>query len=48
LGLGLPLSKQIVELHGGSVTPQPRSDGKPGAAFVVRLPMGTPAQPAAG
>jgi signal transduction histidine kinase len=48
LGLGLPLSKQIVELHGGIVTPQPRSDGKPGAAFVVRLPMGTPAPEAAG
>lgn len=37
LGLGLALVKNIVELHGGSVTAYSAGDGK-GSEFVVRLP----------
>jgi two-component system CheB/CheR fusion protein len=37
LGIGLALVKQLVELHGGSVTA--RSDGVHGSEFVVELPI---------
>jgi PAS domain S-box-containing protein len=42
LGLGLPLVRDLVRLHGGTV--QARSDGRDkGSVFTVRLPMqGTP------
>jgi signal transduction histidine kinase len=44
LGLGLPIVRSIVELHGGSVTAA--SDGpRKGATFTVRLPT-APAPPA--
>ena len=44
LGLGLPLVRELVELHGGTV--QARSDGRnKGSVFTVRLPMRQPAQP---
>jgi signal transduction histidine kinase len=43
LGLGLAISKQVVELHGGTIEVDGRPDGKPGAVFRVRLP-GEPAQ----
>jgi signal transduction histidine kinase len=39
LGIGLPLSRKLVELHGGTI--QAKSDGpERGAEFVVRLPLG--------
>jgi signal transduction histidine kinase len=39
-GLGLWVSKEIVERHGGSirVTPQNGRDGLGGASFVIELP----------
>jgi two-component system sensor histidine kinase ChvG len=41
-GLGLSISKQIVEAHGGTIRAEniPGSDGTPdGARFIVRLPF---------
>jgi signal transduction histidine kinase len=38
LGLGLSIVKQIVELHGGSVSAQSPGAGK-GTTFIVRLPL---------
>ena len=38
LGLGLAITKQLVELQGGSITAQSAGQGK-GAAFTVRLPL---------
>lgn len=44
LGLGLPLVRELVELHGGTV--QARSDGRnKGSVFTVRLPMHQATQP---
>lgn len=37
-GLGLAVSREIVEKYGGSVTATDRTDG-PGAVFTVRLPL---------
>ena len=42
LGLGLYITRQIVEAHGGSVSAQNLQGG--GACFVVRLPMGPSAE----
>ncbi len=38
LGLGLTISKTMVEMHGGSITVQSEGHGK-GSIFTVRLPM---------
>jgi PAS domain S-box-containing protein len=38
LGLGLAISKQLVELHGGSIHAESRGEGQ-GATFIVRLPL---------
>lgn len=38
LGIGLPIAKHIVELHGGSIEAKSGGTGQ-GAAFVLRLPI---------
>ncbi|MDB5216631.1 MAG: two-component hybrid sensor and regulator [Myxococcaceae bacterium] len=38
LGLGLSIVKQLVELHGGSVTAESQGEGR-GATFMVTLPL---------
>ncbi len=36
IGLGLPLAKQVVEMHGGDITAERRPEG--GSTFTLRLP----------
>ena len=43
MGLGLFVSRQIVELHGGHITAEFPEDG--GTRFVVRLPLLAPSIP---
>jgi two-component system CheB/CheR fusion protein len=43
LGLGLSLSRRLVELHGGTLTAASEGPGK-GSEFIVCLPAGKPAQ----
>jgi len=38
LGLGLALARQLVELHGGTITAQSEGPGR-GSEFIVRLPI---------
>jgi len=47
LGLGLTLVKQLVELHGGSVTAESPGAGQ-GATFTVKLPVSVALVPAGG
>ena len=42
MGLGLYVTRQIVEAHGGEVSSANAPDG--GAVFTVRLPLGTGAR----
>ena len=39
-GIGLNLSRNIVQMHGGQIKAQNRSDGRQGACFVVTIPIG--------
>ena len=39
-GIGLNLSRNIVQMHGGQIKAQHRSDGQQGACFTVSLPQG--------
>ena len=39
-GLGLALVAEHVGLHGGTIWVTDRTDGEPGARFVVQLPVG--------
>ena len=39
-GVGLHLSRQLVELHHGIIYAEKRNDNSRGIAFVIRLPMG--------
>ena len=43
LGLGLSIAKQLVELHGGTITASSPGDGQ-GSTFVVTVPALVPAQ----
>lgn len=47
LGLGLAIVRQLVELHGGSVSAESEGEGR-GASFKVELEVGVPADPADG
>ena len=39
-GIGLNLSRSIVQMHGGQIRAQNRSDGQQGSCFVVSIPLG--------
>src|SRR5690606_37548539 len=39
-GIGLTLSRQIIENHGGELTLENRTDGLPGARAAIRIPLG--------
>jgi signal transduction histidine kinase len=44
-GLGLSLVAEHINLHGGRVWVEDRLDGRPGARFVVELPVALPREP---
>ena len=39
-GIGLNLSRSIVELHGGKIKAHHRTDGQSGTSFTVAIPLG--------
>ena len=39
-GIGLNLSRSIVQMHGGQIKAQNRPDGQQGSCFVVTIPLG--------
>ena len=45
LGLGLAITRQLIELHGGAIDVQSR-DPEPGTVFTIRLPLPVVRQPA--
>jgi PAS domain S-box-containing protein len=45
LGVGLPLARQLVELHGGKIRAQSAGPGK-GSSFEIRLPLPAPGEDA--
>ncbi|MEQ8232460.1 MAG: chemotaxis protein CheB [Gammaproteobacteria bacterium] len=47
LGIGLPLVKELVELHGGTIEARSAGSGL-GSTFSVRLPRGNPTTPTPG
>jgi nitrogen-specific signal transduction histidine kinase/CheY-like chemotaxis protein len=46
LGLGLAIAKQLVEMHGGTISAESAGEGK-GATFIVKLPLTPAHKPAA-
>ena len=44
-GLGLPVTKRLVELHGGSIQVASGGEGR-GSTFTVRLPLANPVESA--
>ncbi len=44
-GLGLAIARTIIEGHGGAIGVESRSDDRPGARFVIRLPAAAAALP---
>ena len=42
-GLGLAIARTVVDGHQGAISVEGRGDGRPGARFVVRLPLAEPA-----
>ena len=39
-GVGLHLTRSLVELHHGTIHVENNPEGQPGCRFIVRLPMG--------
>ena len=44
-GIGLHLCRMILEMHGGNITVQNRTDGQSGCRFIVNLPVNSELKP---
>ena len=44
-GLGLSISRQIIDAHGGTIRAENRGEGETGARFIVTLPVDTSSKP---